>query len=536
MMGFEGHRLNDMIDLVEQAKPGDLESAGEALKKARDAIAAAATELGGHIDRVDWEGEAGQAFRKWGKNLVKDTHKLSDFAGAASVHLASAGAGLASVRSSMPPRDSRADPKTVEEIPSSKRVEGNEEYGAAVKAERHRQEAINQMNRLASFYLVSQDGMRREEPPTFSAMPKVGVPRPQRSPFLPGGEGSVASSTAGPGGTHAAPQPSADVAPTGPVGSDASLPYGEDARGPVTPPVRSVGTEIDSVNTLPPQTANPAPVAQTPPSGPVPNDTTWGPPVGRNRPNPSISGPTARTPRPTGGTNSPSLFTPPPQGRTGQSGFTGPGSGPGRAPLGPTGPSGPTAHPTAQGRNVSGQAVPGQPPVGRSVTGGTPRSLGTPGLSPGGPNPTGAARSQGVVGGRPHSGPAPGSAGPRASRGPVIGGQGPRTASAENAGAGQRGVVGARPQGAARGQTPRRALSSPESVAGAPRGRISAESVGRNGFTVGGTGLVRAPSAEQRNPHEEGDEDARRPDRSVEDEETPAPSGPRSAPPVVNQS
>lgn len=525
-MGFEGHRLNDMIDLVEQAKPGDLESAGEALQKARDAIAAAARELGGHIDRVDWEGEAGQAFRKWGKNLVKDTHKLSDFAEAASVQMASAGAGLASVRGSMPPRDSRADPKAVEDIPSPKRVEGNEEYGAAVKAERHRQEAINQMNRLASFYLVSQEGMARQEPPTFSAMPKVGVPRPERSPILFDVGGGGAYTTTGAAGTHSAFQPLADTASTGPAGPDASSPSHEEAQGAVVPPVRSVGTEIDSVGTLPPQTANPAPVAQTPPSGPMPNDATPVPPLGRSRFSPVISGPTARTSGPTGVTKNPM----PSQGRTGSSGPLGPGGGPGRGPLGPTGPGGPTG----QGRSIGGPAGPGQPPVGRGVTGGTPRPHGVPGPNPGGPNPTGAARPQGVVGGRPQPGPVSGSAGLRAPRGPVIGAQGTRTSSAESVSVGQRGVVGASPQGGGRGQTPRRTLGSPTGVVGTPKGRTDADAGCRNGFTAGGTGLARASMGNQRLPGEEGEEAAQRPDGLAEDEEMHPPYGARPVPPVVN--
>lgn len=35
---FEGHDLNDMIDIVENTNPSDLESAGEALWKAQKAI------------------------------------------------------------------------------------------------------------------------------------------------------------------------------------------------------------------------------------------------------------------------------------------------------------------------------------------------------------------------------------------------------------------------------------------------------------------------------------------------------------------
>ena len=44
---FEGHQLNDMIDLVENANPEHLTTAGHALFNARDAIRDAAKELEG---------------------------------------------------------------------------------------------------------------------------------------------------------------------------------------------------------------------------------------------------------------------------------------------------------------------------------------------------------------------------------------------------------------------------------------------------------------------------------------------------------
>ncbi|CAM5688467.1 hypothetical protein SMICM304S_03224 [Streptomyces microflavus] len=71
---FEGHELNAIIDLVENSNPADLENAGEALWKARDAIRSAAKELGDHIDGVDWQGDSGEAFRKWGKGLYDLEH------------------------------------------------------------------------------------------------------------------------------------------------------------------------------------------------------------------------------------------------------------------------------------------------------------------------------------------------------------------------------------------------------------------------------------------------------------------------------
>lgn len=519
-MSFEGHRLNDMIDLVERANPADLESAGQALKKARDAIAVAARELGEHIDRVDWEGEAGRSFRKWGKKLVKETHQLSDFADAAGVQIAAAGAGLASVRSSMPPRDTRADPKAVEDIPSPKRMDGNADYEGALRAEKHRQEAINQMNRLASFYKVSQHEMAGQEPPTFSAMPDVGVPRPAIAgdPFRGGGQ-----ETAAPTSVTGAPR----VAPSGQFADnaradyadsvDGPFPHGNEApssivpREPVAPQDRPIGTAmvIDSVGTLPPQTTGP--VAGPSPSVPGPTAPVMGPvpllgsgPVKRPVSGP---GPGAHTPGRGSGAK-------PPVPAPGKPGLAGPGvrestGGPGRSPSGQAGHT----SPVAQGRSANGPTAPVQSPVGRGITGGTPQFRGVPGPRPAVPGITGAPRADGVTGGRPVTGPM---AGPTGSRVP-------------------RGVVGAAPSGTGDGsRIPRRPVSNSDGVLGTPKERTAAGGGGRNGFTTGGAGLARGPAGNHRRSDQEKDAVAQQPDYLVEDEETHLPGGRRHVPPVID--
>ncbi len=55
---FEGTELNSLIDLVENTRPEDLESAGKALWAARDAISKAAEELDTYLKGVTWQGEA----------------------------------------------------------------------------------------------------------------------------------------------------------------------------------------------------------------------------------------------------------------------------------------------------------------------------------------------------------------------------------------------------------------------------------------------------------------------------------------------
>lgn len=504
-----------MIDLVEQAKPGDLESAGEALLKARDAIAAAAEELGQHIDRVDWEGEAGRAFRKWGKNLVKDTHKLSDFADAAGFHMASAGVGLASVRASMPPRDNRTDPKAVKDIPTSKRVEGNDEYGAAVKAEEHRQEAINQMNRLASFYLVSQEGMIRQEPPTFSAMPDVGVPTPPPA-YAPGPREGGQPSAPPAGSTQALSSqqsggpdvPTRDgIAPDAMGSPDSASPPRGEVTAPVLPPDRPVGTEIDSVRTLPPMDNNRLPGPEAPPSSTVPLDGT--PPAGAGRFPPTADGP-----------------------RTGLGGPARKYETSGRTPSAP--PVGRTS-PIAHGRSVSGPLMTsGQPPMGRSVTGGAPRPHGALGPPP---HNTGAGQTRGVVGGRPAPSPTPNASGARPLRGPVIGTEGLGNSRATNGGSGisQRGVVGAAPKSPPdKGRALGRAAKAPEGVVGTSAARTAGAADRRSGFTAGGAGLVRGPADDRHAVDRENHDKAQRPDQAVEGPETHLPGRRRHVPPTID--
>ncbi|MEU2749690.1 hypothetical protein ABZ613_26095 [Streptomyces collinus] len=469
---FEGHALNAMIDMVESAKPEDLELAGTALLNAQTAIEDAAEELEGHITRVDWEGESGEAFRKWGANLVIHARKLAAFADAAGTQITAAATGLASVRSAMPPRDTREDPKAVADIPTPKQIESNAEYAAAVKAEKDRQEAINQMNRLASFYAVSEEIMAGQEPPTFEPMPDVGVPKPDPNYRAPRDAGEVQS----PGGLAAVREPTV-------AGHDTPNRGTEQSRsGDTTPPLRkvddspisqdgNVGTRIDSVGTLPPQeTTRPltnAPHTVTSPSGnggstpPFPSGTVL----------PAKSGLAGRTSGFGGANGSRAPISA--QGRTGASS----GTVGGRGTTGPMGPATTTGQSGARGGSA--------PPMGRGVSGGMPRTGGGPASDrAGGASATGAARGNGIVGGRPAAGPQ-GATGSKVPRGTVVGVGGNTGSRAPASQIGQRGVIGApnSTPGARPGRTARPAAGNADGVVGTPNGRAPA---GRSGGPVGG--------------------------------------------------
>lgn len=530
--------LNDLIDLVEQTDPEDLESSGKALWDARDAIKAAATELDGHIDRVHWVGESGDAFRDWGRSLVTNTHHLSDFAGEAGDQISAAAVGLASVRGAMPPRDTQASRKRPVAFTSVEKAADKTEYATAVRVEKDRQEAINQMNRLASYYAVSSDTLStlptKDKTPEFTTMPDVGVPRPAKEyGYNPS---ATATNSHTDSGTAAAVSHHTVLASTGDVTrhstSDTTTPV-KHITGGTTHPDVPVGTNIDSVGTLPPTSTSPGavhttPVTGTPATGSGPTggfDGPFGTPI-----------PNASSGRGTGGAGG-ARIPASTQGRTGTSGASNSGSGRsvGRGSMNQMGRASGTGQPLAKGTAPGAKSS----PMGRGVTGGTPRAGG--GAAPrtnGGPA-TGAGRSNGVVGGRPaNTSRASASGGSRIPRGTVVGAEEPANSRPVNGRPGQRGVFGAagpndRP--GSNSTTARGGTGASENVTGKPTERNSVARAERNGMTRGGSGLVRGPGGHGKSADGNSSDGASRPDYLVEDEETHLPTNPRrDVPPVIN--
>lgn len=498
---FEHHDLNEMVGLVEKTNPEDLESSGKALWDARDAIKDAAKELDGHIGSVRWVGEAGEAFRTWGRSLVTSTHGLSAFAGAAGDQITAAAVGLANVRTAMPERDTRPTSKALrpEQLPTPKQVEGNSEYAEAVRVEKNRQEAINQMNRLSSYYAVSEELLAGLEPPKFTAMPDVGVPKPQKDYRVgtPGVRqpGPIQGDSASFTGDY-----------TGTGMEDATRPHATD--GTVDSPVSiarqgvytdvPIATNIDSVGT------------PTLPTAPAPTLPTTLPPGDGGGPTGPF-GPGSGTPLPPG---RPSRADGGP-GRT-RAPFSAQGrvtpSGPGRP--GNQGPFNQVRRPTPVGQQPGAKGITSgakPSPMGHGVSGGTPRPNPTMAPRPTSGPVTGAGRTGGVVGGRPASTTGvTGRSGPKIPRGTVVG-----------ADAGSQSGKG-------------RSTTKP-GITGVPAGPRSAARAERNGMTRGGAGLVRGPGGRGRRDDERKEEGAERPDYLVEDEETHLPThARRDVPPVVN--
>ncbi|MGW2865569.1 hypothetical protein [Streptomyces sp. NPDC001205] len=472
---FENHQLNDMIDLVAHANPEHLTSAGDALFRARDAIKKAAQELQANVRAVHWEGEAGNAFRAWGDKLAGHSQKLSDFADVAAVQISAAGSGLASVSKAMPQRDQRAQPVKVADIPPTKRVAGNAEYEAAVKVEKDRQEAINQMNRLSSFYSVSEQTLAAQQPPVFEPMPQVGVPQP-----LPGYGNEprepVKPTTAD---RHSVQAPPAvrhpDERPVVQAHTDA-LGHALQSANETAPSVRlpteqPVGTELTSVATPPAATAYPVQAPYVAPMGPTPAGGSGFLPA----PGPFVSPIAGGSTRATG--SMPGGFRSPAQQVSGSASTTGRGT---------TGPMGRAAA-VEQGATRSGTSSTGQMPMGRGVSGGSPRAGGLGSPRAGSTGPLSSGRSGGIVGGRPNASSSA-SAASRTAKGTVVGAEGAPSAPATAGRAAQRGVVGAAGQRSVNGV---RSFSNADGVTGQPQRRTAGARASRNGFSRGGSGLVR---------------------------------------------
>ncbi|MFD7610639.1 hypothetical protein [Streptomyces sp. NPDC059828] len=503
---FEGVRLNDMLDLLDNSNPSDLENAGTALVGAKTALNKAAEELAQYIQDTEWKGESGTEFTRYGKELVSYTFGLGTFANAVGEQMKVASEGLTSVRNSKPPRDGRLVQKQVEDFALPERRDDNPEYAQAVKAEGHRQEAINQMNRLASFYTVSEHYLAGQEPPRFPKALEADVPRPTSRLEDPS-EGESGSGVVTPqAGEATVSQPRHHV-----DSGDASDTSRVEAL-PSAPPVpgRDTAVEIDSVKAPPAPPTAPTPVPTAPlapgPSGPtppsVPPVTVLSNPVRKESPwSPGAKG----VPRTTSG--------PTMTGRaTGAGRSSGDHAATGRQ--GPVGrPSGPTTgrvgSPTTQGPAVGRPGGPGQSAAGRMPPNATS-----------GPR---AGRADGIVGGTPQR-PTTGSAGSRIPRGTVIGAEGRAPGRASAASPSRSGVVGANT-----GSTSQRSVGkgtpSVNGVVGNPRSGSQAATRP----TSGGSGGQR----KSRKQKQERD-GSTRPDYLTEDEQTWTAQRRGAVPPVID--
>ncbi|WP_328667696.1 hypothetical protein OG905_11850 [Streptomyces sp. NBC_00322] len=517
---FEEAQLNAMLDLVEKSNPADLENAGDALVKAKSALNNAAKELADYVNKVEWKGEAAKEFERFGTALAEHAYALGRFANAAGTQMQVASTGLTSVKNSMPrERDTRTVAKKPEAFALTPGKETNPEYTEAVKVEKNRQEAINQMNRLASFYAVSEASLAGQEAPKFPRMLKADVPPPSDGGSWRGVESGDTASR-----VDASDSTSHQAAPRRAETNAATDTSRAEAIGTATTvPDRNTSVEIDSVTAPPPPTTSPAPAPSA--AGPTSPGGGSVPPMTSGFANPVKGG----TPRSTSASGMSKA------GGQGTSSVGRPGAGGSRN--GAAGRPGPVGRPGGAGSSSSttgraGAARPvgaaGQnPAAGRAGTAGSPAGRGGTGATG-----SRAGRGNGIVGGNPQRA-AGGSSGSRLPRGTVVGGEGTTQGRTSTGRTSQQGVVGAKPANGA-SRPGGRGTASSNGVVGTPRGSASGSRPGTGGFTQGGAGLVRGTTGRNQPENEEQEHTgSARPDYLTEDEETWEARRRGAVPPVI---
>ncbi|MEV8334877.1 hypothetical protein OG275_28360 [Streptomyces niveus] len=532
---FEERELNDMLDLLDGANPTDLSNAGLNLAKAKESLNAAAEELSKFVKGTVWRGAAATEFERYGTALAGYAWDLGSFANVVGTQMTVAATGLTSVRSAKPPRDTRADRRRPKDFPVTEQKDDNPEYKRAVQVEENRQEGINQMNRLASFYAVSEQSLAGVKEPELPKMLGTAVPPPKW------GDWEKSPDSGGSGGTDrldSSPTRSSAVRPD--AGGTEGIARTSTDGLVAEKPLPNTSMEIDSVKTLPSTPTSPGPTQPIPVTGGPPVTNAHVPPLGPNlglpvrgggpRSGPPLAprgggpGPVSNARTSTGGGGRPG-----PVGRpTPMNGGTTSGSQSGRGPVGrPTTPMGP-------GTGRGGTNATRSPMVGRPSTGG--QSMGGRSGSGSSSGPRTGGRNNGIVGGTPQRSPggSKGNSGSRIPRGNVIGAQGQGTTPGRPTSAArpsQSGVVGNKPaQGATRPTG--RGMPSSNGVVGTPRNGGTPPRGG--GFTPGGSGLTGGRRGRESDDDEQERPGQRRPESRADDEETRTVRRRDAVPPVID--
>ncbi|WP_370415165.1 hypothetical protein [Streptomyces fradiae] len=419
---FEGKSLDALYAMIASAKPEEVVGAGTALAAAVPKILDIATDLRHYISHVHWDGEGGDAFRLWGEGMVRETLVLGDFTKVVSEEMKRAGNALSEAKSAVPKPAGMcfADPDK-----EKARLEA--ETGPKL------QEAIQQMERLSSYYDTTSERLAAERQPEF---------KPVEGRW-DGGYNEYGSESGTGSGTYSGSGSGTGSAPAGhttlqradvsyPTSTHRQIvdPVNPPSTPPALPPESEVDTNLDSVTlTPPPETTNRPPVQP-------PVTTTGTPPVTTN-PMPLPLPPTA-----------------PPMGQ--QSGYQLP-----KAPI--------TGLPSTANRT----GLPG------------PSTLGPMG------------RTEGITGGRQVPGrPLTNQQMGRMPKGMVVGEERTSMPYGRGAGGmhgpGAGGMHGGQTGG--QGGAGRRLASQPGGTVGAP---TASGVSGRSAFTPGGTGLVRPPASSQ---------------------------------------
>ncbi|MCB5181781.1 hypothetical protein [Streptomyces antimicrobicus] len=469
---FEGHSHQELLAMISSVNAETVKSRGQLLKDAEVTITKIGNDLKNH--RVEgWEGKAAEAFQEWVNAMGNATLRLGEYSKTGGTWMQNAAQTIIEVKANMPKYDTSA----AENLEAAQKYHNDPDSAqigreATSKLSKDRQEAIQQMTKLAQSYEASTTQMNRAEVPVFPPPPATFVPDAgvgsDTDIARPGGDGGTRYRDSGLGDEQGGRQRDTgggDDRPGQIPGREAT----PDNRPPSTTvprPDKDVDLDLDNVGTLPkPETMPGQPNVLPPTSAP-----------------------------PGGGPVLPPPVTLPPT--------SGPRTTPG--PLGPTG-----------GRQTGGLPQTSGP-VGK--TGGLPQTSGPVGKAGGLPP------REGISGGRPVQTSGRSTGIPRST---VIGGHesGPMGRGLPGGGGGLGG-----PGGGQNGFAGGRRLASERGgiVGGRPPGAGGRSTMGGQGFTQGGSGLVRnqptggavGPTGSRTPDKKRSDTKGKRPDYLTEDEET----------------
>ncbi|MGW0392781.1 WXG100 family type VII secretion target [Streptomyces sp. NPDC003042] len=477
---FEGYTHEQLLAMIASLNPETVKARGTQLTQAADTI----KEIGRNLKKHQvkgWEGEAAQAFQDWVSRAGSATLLLGDYSAAGGKWMTEAAQTMVEVKANTPKYDTGAA-ANLAAAREYRNDPDSQEMGqtAHSKLSGDRQQAIQQLTKLAQSYDASATQMGKAEVPTFPPPPGDFEPKGvfagsymDRSSGGSGGEsGSGASSYAvsvPEGGARSNEPGRTAVQPAAPDNTRPPTAEPLPTLPPLVMPDRDVNVDLDHVATLPDKTL--------PPTTGLPGGPGPGTPVGPGVPGPFPSGPMPSLTLPSKG--GPSL----------------PGGGP--LPPGTRPPSGLGGKVGLPPRDTG---IMGGRPITSGPTAGIPRGtvIGGEGTHAGGRGPGGMMG--GGLGG-PHGGQGGSAAGRRLAmeQGGVVGGR--------QAAAGGRPVAGGQP------------------------------------FTQGGSGLVRngagsggmghAGTGAQNPGTRRNDRGGERPDYLAEDEETWQ-GNRRVVPPVID--
>ncbi|WP_330239265.1 WXG100 family type VII secretion target [Streptomyces sp. NBC_00525] len=164
---FENMPYEDMLRMIRGVNPTAIMDRGTALVDAQAEIEKIGTELKEHVSRTTWKGKGGDAFHEWGDEFARETLKLADYAGAAGTSLQTAGQALSEVTAAM-----QGHPDAT----AMCYADAEKEKARLEAVEKARNEAIPQMNKLASYYLMAQQTIAAQEEPNFRPLPTEVMP------------------------------------------------------------------------------------------------------------------------------------------------------------------------------------------------------------------------------------------------------------------------------------------------------------------------------------------------------------------------